>query len=88
MRKDELVKTARTIYRDLISRNLTVIYDDEGSIGRRYARVDEIGVPFSITVDYQTIEDGTVTIRNRDTWEQERMDIRKAVEYVVNKTSI
>jgi glycyl-tRNA synthetase len=48
-------------------------YDDSGSIGRRYARMDEIGTPWCITVDYETLKDGTVTIRDRDTTRQVRI---------------
>jgi glycyl-tRNA synthetase len=51
-------------------------YDDAGSIGRRYARADEIGVPLGITVDYQTLKDDTVTIRDRDSWKQVRSPIK------------
>ncbi len=57
-------------------------FDDSGTIGRRYRRNDEIGTPYSITVDYQTLEDGTVTIRDRDTMKQVRapiFDIEKNV---------
>ena len=52
-----------------------VIYDNSGSIGKRYARYDEVGVPFGITVDYDTLKDSTVTIRFRDTTEQIRVSI-------------
>ncbi|MDW8360550.1 MAG: His/Gly/Thr/Pro-type tRNA ligase C-terminal domain-containing protein, partial [Candidatus Caldarchaeum sp.] len=51
-----------------------VFYDESGSIGRRYRRQDEIGTPFCITVDYQTLEDNTVTVRDRDTMKQERVN--------------
>jgi glycyl-tRNA synthetase len=70
---DTLVREARLIYKDLVREGFTVLYDDSGSIGRRYARADEIGVPAAITVDYQTLEDGTVTLRDRDTWKQVRV---------------
>jgi len=50
-----------------------VNFDDSGSIGRRYARSDEIGIPFAVTVDHQTLSDGSVTIRFRDTREQRRI---------------
>lgn len=70
--RDGLDDVARRIASEL-SRSFDVMYDDDGSIGRRYARADEIGVPFAVTVDYETLSDGTVTIRHRDTWEQERV---------------
>ena len=54
---------------------MKTLYDDDGSIGRRYARVDEIGVSKAITIDYQTLEDETVTIRSRDSWDQVRVNI-------------
>jgi glycine--tRNA ligase len=64
-----------------LSYDFTVTYDEAGSIGKRYRRQDEVGTPFCITIDEQTMEDGTVTIRYRDSMEQERM----TVEEVRNK---
>ena len=52
-----------------------VEYDESGSIGRRYARADEIGIPLNITVDYETLENETITLRDRDTWKQIRTEI-------------
>jgi len=75
--KRDIISKARQIYRLLIDKGFYVIYDESGSIGRRYARADEIGVPVAITVDYQTLEDNTVTIRDRDTWKQIRVPIRE-----------
>ncbi len=54
-----------------------VIYDESGSIGRRYARADEIGTPFSITIDYESLENETCTIRHRDTTKQIRVKINE-----------
>jgi glycyl-tRNA synthetase len=54
---------------------MMVEYDDSGSIGRRYARLDEVGVPYCVTVDHQTLKDGTVTIRDRDTTAQVRVEL-------------
>jgi glycyl-tRNA synthetase len=56
-------------------KGITSLYDDDGSIGRRYARADEIGIPKVITIDYQTLEDGTVTLRDRDSWNQIRVKL-------------
>ncbi|MCX8166188.1 MAG: glycine--tRNA ligase [Acidilobaceae archaeon] len=70
---EELIRTAREIYKALVREGFYVIYDDNGSIGRRYARTDELGVPAAITVDYKTLEDRTVTIRDRDSWNQVRV---------------
>jgi len=72
--KDGMGKTAAEIHRRLCARAGTVsMYDASGSIGRRYARADEIGIPQCVTVDHQTLEDGTVTLRDRDSGEQIRM---------------
>ncbi len=78
--KKELVAKAREIYNMLVDQGFYVVYDESGSIGRRYARVDEIGVPAAITVDYQTLEDDTVTLRDRDTWKQIRVPVQALVE--------
>ncbi len=77
--KEEALRVkARELYRILVEADFYVIYDESGSIGRRYARADEIGVPASFTVDYVTLEDDTVTIRDRDTWEQARIPLKDA----------
>lgn len=80
--KDGLPEIAREIEKDLRKNGIISFYDDGGSIGRRYARMDEIGTPFCITVDYQTKEDNTVTIRFRDTTEQIRIKIDEIVEWM------
>ena len=59
----------------LTSDGFTVEFDDAGSIGRRYARADEAGIPLGITIDYDTLKDDTVTIRDRDSWKQVRTAI-------------
>ncbi len=69
--KPELVERARSIF-DELQPWFTVAWDDNGNVGKRYRRQDEIGTPWCVTVDYQTIEDGTVTVRDRDTMRQER----------------
>jgi glycyl-tRNA synthetase len=70
--KPELVTTARSIYDDLLDDH-RVAWDDRGNIGKRYLAQDEIGTPFCITVDYQTLTEQTVTVRQRDTATQERI---------------
>jgi len=80
----KMISIARSIYRDLVKRGFRVLYDEEGSIGRRYARVDEIGVPYAVTVDHETLEDNTVTVRNRDTTQQVRVDIDRLSDYISN----
>jgi len=72
VKKDGMPEVARDIYRSL-KPHFTVFYDEKGAVGRRYRRQDEVGTPFCITVDGQTLEDGTVTIRDRDTLEQWRV---------------
>lgn len=70
--KDGLARRAKQLHRILMKEGFTVEYDEAGSIGRRYARADEAGTPLCITVDYQTLEDKTVTVRDRDSWQQVR----------------
>jgi glycyl-tRNA synthetase len=70
--REELIGPARKIESALKHKGVMAAYDDSGTIGRRYRRNDEIGTPYSITVDYDTLEDGTVTIRDRDSMKQVR----------------
>ena len=60
-------------------------YDESGSIGKRYRRQDEIGTPYCVTIDFDTLEDNTVTLRDRDTMEQIRINIDDIVAYVNEK---
>ena len=71
VKKDGMPEFAERLAKEL-RRAFPVFYDESGAIGRRYRRQDEIGTPFCITVDGQTMQDGTVTIRDRDTLQQER----------------
>lgn len=73
--KEEIVNKARSIYEMLLKAGIYTSWDDRGNIGKRYYAQDEIGTPSCITVDYQTLEDGTVTIRDRDTATQKRVKI-------------
>lgn len=75
--KDGLPEEASQVYQTLIDEGFIAEYDEAGSIGRRYARADEIGVPLGITVDYKTLEDDTVTIRDRDSWKQVRTRVKE-----------
>ncbi len=72
--KPEIVKKARDVY-ETLRKHFYCIYDQAGSIGRRYARVDEIGCPFACTVDFQSLEDDTITVRDRDSTKQIRVKI-------------
>jgi glycyl-tRNA synthetase len=69
-----MVEKARSLYEEL-RRHYSVEYDDNGAIGRRYRRQDEIGTPYGLTIDEQTLEDGTVTVRDRDSLAQERLPL-------------
>ncbi len=76
--KPELVARAREVY-EILSQNMMCEFDDNGNIGKRYRRQDEIGTPSCVVVDFQTLEDGTVTVRDRDTTEQRRVGIEELV---------
>jgi len=82
--KPEIVETARKIKRDL-QPTMRAVYDDTGGIGKLYARQDEIGTPFCVTVDHESLEDNAVTVRNRDTWEQERVSADGLKEYIADR---
>lgn len=77
--KPELVAKAREVYTALKSKHGNVMWDDNGNIGKRYRRQDEIGTPHCVVIDFDTLEDDTVTIRDRDTTEQQRVKISDLV---------
>lgn len=85
--KPEITQKARSVYK-LLKEDITVAWDDRGNIGKRYFSQDEIGTPWCITVDYTTLEDDTVTIRNRDTMQQERIATSELVTYITSKMKI
>jgi len=76
LNKKEMINKSLEIF-DKLKREFDVIFDKSGSIGKRYARADEIGIPYCITVDHQTLEDNSVTIRDRDTTKQERVKVEE-----------
>lgn len=82
--KPDLVGKAREVY-SLLKKQFVTAWDDRGNVGKRYYAQDEIGTPWCITVDYTTMEDGTVTIRDRDTTEQIRKPIEELVGYIQEK---
>ncbi len=82
--KPELVQKAKKIYDDLKTYFLCQ-YDETGSIGRRYRRMDEIGVPFCITVDFESLKDNAVTLRDRDSMKQERININQLISVLSEK---
>lgn len=86
MKKPDLAEYSDKIYKDLKKR-FRVITDDAGSIGKRYRRQDEIGTPFGVTIDYETLTGHTVTVRHRDSMAQERVSAEKVAEYLQDKIS-
>jgi glycyl-tRNA synthetase len=81
VKKDGMPEKAKQIYLDL-KREFNVFYDEKGAVGRRYRRQDEAGTPYCITVDGQTLSDGTVTIRDRDSLEQQRIEIGQCADVI------
>ncbi len=86
VKKEGLPDIARNIY-DRLRRKFVAVYDEGGSVGRRYRRLDEVGTPYCVTVDFQTKEDETVTIRDRDSMEQERIKIDELESLLDRKCS-
>ena len=80
----KLKDKALEVYQDL-AQDYMIEYDEAGSIGRRYRRQDEIGTPYCITVDFDTLEDNQVTIRDRDTMEQQRIAITDLKDFLKEK---
>jgi glycyl-tRNA synthetase len=80
-RHDDLVPDGRAVF-DLVKTNWMCDYDDAGSIGRRYRRQDEVGTPFCVTIDFDTLKDRQVTVRERDTMRQDRLPIDGLVPYL------
>ncbi len=83
--KPELVDKARIVYGMMKAEFGRVMWDDNGNIGKRYRRQDEIGTPWCIVVDFDTLEDDTVTVRDRDSGSQERIHINQLIQYVQEK---
>lgn len=86
-KKEPLINIAKKIYQDLRKTGLTVDYDETQSIGKRYRRQDEIGTPFCITVDFDSLEKRDVTVRDRDTMKQERVKIPELADFLSKKLS-
>ena len=79
--KPEIVELAKKIKKDL-QPSMRTVYDDTGGIGKLYARQDEIGTPFCVTVDHESLEDDAVTVRDRDTWSQERVAVSQLKDFL------
>lgn len=85
--KPQLAQKAQAVYQ-LLKRHFVVAWDDRGNIGKRYLAQDEIGTPWCVTIDYVTLEDDTVTVRDRDTTKQERVQVDRLVQYFQQKLTI
>jgi glycyl-tRNA synthetase len=85
MKKDKMPEMAKKIVKELKVAGVNTFYDESGSVGRRYRRQDEIGTPWCITVDYDSVKDKAVTLRDRDTMKQERVKINKITDYILSK---
>jgi len=85
--KEEILKKAESVYERLLTHMVTV-FDDRGNIGKRYYSQDEIGTPWCVTVDYDSLKDDTVTVRDRDTAKQERVKIDSLVNYFSQKLTV
>jgi len=83
--KQDLVNKAKLVYKELKSKFYQVVWDDRGNIGKRYFAQDEIGTPFCVTIDFQTLDDESVTVRYRDTTKQERVSISQLTNYFTNQ---
>src|SRR3990167_9261918 len=83
--KPELVNKAREVFTDLKKESRPIMFDDSGNIGKRYRRQDEIGTPFCVTIDFDTLEKNDVTVRDRDTMKQERIKINDLFSYVESR---
>jgi glycyl-tRNA synthetase len=81
VKKDGMPEFATKLAEEL-RRRFPVFYDESGAIGRRYRRQDEVGTPFCVTIDGQTLQDSTVTIRDRDTLKQDRVAADRAAEWI------
>jgi glycyl-tRNA synthetase len=85
--KDGMPERARRIHEALRAAGLNSFFDDGGSIGRRYRRQDEAGTPWAITIDGQTMEDDTVTVRDRDSLRQERIGSDQVLSFILDRMS-
>lgn len=85
MKKEGLPEISQSIAKDLRAKGISIFYDESGSVGRRYRRQDEIGTPWCVTVDFDTLKDNTVTVRDRDTMEQKRVAVEGIARYFTEK---
>ena len=85
VKKDGLNDIGRNIVKEFLANGINAKYDEQNSIGKRYSKHDEVGTPYCITIDHQTKDDQTVTIRDRDTTKQERISINEAINIVKSR---
>ena len=85
VKKDGLPEIARKMMCSFFDAGINARYDEQHSIGKRYRRHDEAGTPYCITIDGKTLDDGTVTIRNRDTMQQERVELDNTLQIIQKK---
>ncbi len=88
VKKDGMPERADTLHRALRARGIPSFYDESGAIGRRYRRQDEAGTPFCITVDGETMEKGTVTVRERDSMQQTRISEEQIIPYLEERIRV
>lgn len=88
VKKDKLPEIAKKIYKGLSEKRIRAYYDESGSIGRRYRRQDEVGTPWCVTVDFESLKDDSVTVRDRDTLKQERVKIKELNDYFFSKLNL
>jgi glycyl-tRNA synthetase len=86
VKKDGMPELATSLYHEL-KRQFPSFYDDSGAIGRRYRRMDEAGTPFGITVDGDTASGRTVTVRHRDSMQQERVSVDRVADFIAERVS-
>ena len=87
VKKDGLPEIAKRIVKDL-KLNFTIAYDEKDAVGRRYRRQDALGTPYCVTIDHQTLEDETITIRDRDSMTQDRVPIKSLMGFLQPKLSL
>ncbi|MEK7080663.1 MAG: His/Gly/Thr/Pro-type tRNA ligase C-terminal domain-containing protein, partial [Patescibacteria group bacterium] len=82
--KPELVEKAKEVY-NMLKKEFNVAFDDRGNIGKRYYSQDEIGTPFCVTIDFDTLKNDTVTVRDRDTMKQERVKVSELAKVITER---
>lgn len=88
LQKDEKLGIIAKSHYDLLKKYMTAEFDDNGNIGKMYRRQDEIGTPFCVTIDYQTVEDGSITIRERDTMKQDRISGETLLQFISERVTL